>query len=77
MLPETEKKIEEMADQVKNLKNLAHGISVIHGRSSLGKQAMTVERLAEVLWRETLDLKREINLKIQVERTAPDREEYP
>jgi len=76
MLSETEKKIEEMAQQVKQLKNLAHGISTIHARSSLGKKALTVERLAEVLWRETLDLKRELGLKVQLERTT-DREEYP
>lgn len=70
MLSETQKEVECLALEVKNLQKLAHGISAIHARSRLGKQASTVERLAEVLWRETLDLKRELNYKIQLERTS-------
>ena len=57
--PETVQKVEALTANVKELRDLAHGISVIHARTELGRRAETVERVADVLWREALDLRRE------------------
>jgi hypothetical protein len=55
---ETLKQVNELTIRVKKLRDLSHGIWVTKGqRSTVGKQAATVERLADVLWRETLVLR--------------------
>jgi hypothetical protein len=57
MKDDTVQRVERLTVNVKELRDLAHGISVIQARTPAGRRAETVERLADVLWRELLDLR--------------------
>lgn len=54
---ETLEQVNELTISVKKLRDLSHGIRIVRARTISGKQAETVERIADLLWRETLILR--------------------
>lgn len=57
--PELEEKLTNGIIAVRNLRDLAQGMKVQNARTDEGRRAETVERLADVLMHEVLDLRRE------------------